>query len=95
MKVTAVVKTYTSSEVLAPDNYGGWMCVNIGSAQATVMGYPLAPGEGLDFLQVGNTTWLSTITMDIPAGAAIRITRLRFTEDKKVGIKGIADRLRR
>lgn len=87
MKVQAVTKTYTESQVLAPDNYGGWMCVNVGSATATVMGYPLAPGEGLDFLQVGENKWISTIAMDIPAGAAIRITRLRFSADG--GIKGL------
>ena len=88
MKVTAVTQTYTSSQVLAPDNYGGWMCVNIGSAQATVMGYPLAPGEGLNFLDVAEHTWISTISMDIPAGAAIRITRLRYNDEKKlIGMK--------
>ena len=88
MKVQAVAQTYTESAVLTPDNFGGWMCVNIGSAAATVMGYPLAPGEGLDFLRVGENRWISNITMDIPAGAAIRITRLRFSEDKS--LRGIS-----
>ena len=90
MKVQPVVQTYTESVVLSPDNYGGWMCVNIGSAVATVMGYPLAPGEGLNFLYVGENKWLAPITMDIPAGAAVRITRLRYTADK--GIMGLCKR---
>lgn len=83
MKVQEQTQTYTESQVISPDGFGGWMCVNVGSAQATVMGYPLAPGEGLNFLYVGEHQWLSRITMDIPVGAAVRMTRLKFTADSR------------
>ena len=77
MKVQAITQTYTTSQVINPDGFGGWMCVNIGSASATVLGYPLAPGEGLNFLYINTDEWNAVITMDIPAGAAIRMTRLK------------------
>ena len=79
MKVQAVTQTYTESTVLPKDNYGGWMCANVGSIPASVMGYELQPGKGLDFLNVGDAIWSTPISLDIPAGGAIRITRLRFS----------------
>lgn len=78
-KVQALSQTYMSSQVVSPDGFAGWVCVNIGSAQATVMGYPLAPGESLNFLDVKDE-WATVITMDIPAGAAIRMTRLKYSD---------------
>ena len=60
------------------------MCVNVGSAQAKVMGYLLAPGEGLDFTQVGENEWMGNIQIEIQTGAAVRITRLRYSDEKKV-----------
>ena len=77
-RVQALTQTYFSSQVVSPDGFSGWMCANIGNAEATVMGYPLLPGEGLNFLDV-QEEWATVITMDIPAGAAIRMTRLKRT----------------
>lgn len=75
-KVQAVSQTFTTSQSINPDGFTGWMCVNIGSAVANVMGYPLAPGEGLNFLDVQDE-WLTPISIELSLTAVVRMTRLK------------------
>lgn len=79
-KITPVIVDITENTTVSPeDKYGGWLAVNIGTADATVLGYPLAPGESLDYrhvLQPGDV-WDSSITITVESGARIRLTRLQ------------------
>lgn len=79
-KISATTIDVAKSITLMPeDKYGAWMCVNTGTADAVVMGYPLQPGEGLDFLNAvpAGGKWDSPIQIIINAGAVVRITRLQ------------------
>ena len=78
-KVQALTQEYTESTILAPDGFGGWMCVNTGAVDVKVMGVPLQPNKGLDFLIVGETRWQTNIVMEIPAGGSVRVIRLRYS----------------
>ena len=68
-----------STTIMPEKKYGGWMCVNTGTAAATVMGYTLQPGEGLDFLTAvpAGSSWATPIKIIINAGAVIRLTRMQ------------------
>ena len=79
-KVSATTQEITENTTLRPEEkYGAWLCVNTGTNTATVMGYELQPGEGLDFLNAVPVDgyWDTPIQIIINAGAKIRITRLQ------------------
>ena len=79
-KISATTKTYTENTTLQPEQkYGAWMCVNVGTGVANVMGYDLQPSEGLDFLDAVPTgsTWGTPIQIILQTGAAVRVTRLQ------------------
>lgn len=79
-KISTRVQTITQNTRLNEKEYGGWMCVNIGTSTAKVMGIELAPSEGLDFLhalQAGDL-WDSPIDIEVQTGAEIRIVRLKY-----------------
>lgn len=79
-KVTSRVQTITQNTRLNEKEYGAWMCVNIGTAIAKVMGIDVQPGEGLNFLsalQPGDL-WETPIDIELTAGAEIRIVRLKY-----------------
>lgn len=79
-KVSATTQDITENTTLRPEEkYGAWMCVNIGTAIANVMGYELMPGEGLDFLKAVpfDGYWDTPIQIILNAGAKVRITRLQ------------------
>ena len=81
-KVSGTTIDVKSSTTLMPERkYGAWMCVNIGTTNATVMGYDIAPGEGLSFLNAvpAGSTWDTPIQIIINPGAVVRITRLQYT----------------
>lgn len=68
-----------NTTLIPEEKYGGWMAVNTGTAVAEVMGYPLQPGEGLNFLdalQPGDV-WDTPIKIIPGAGGKVRITRLQ------------------
>lgn len=63
------------------DKFGGWMAVNTGTNTASVIGYELQPGEGinmLDSIPVGSV-YGSPIKIDVQAGGRVRITRRQAT----------------
>lgn len=81
--VSAQTKDYSASTTVMPErNYGAWMCVNTGTGVAKVMGYELQPSEGLNFLDAvpAGVAWDSPITIELAAGAVVRLTRLQFKE---------------
>ena len=84
-KVTARTVDITSNTTLMPENnYGGWFAINQGTVDATVMGYTLAPGEGLDMRDscpVGSI-WDTPIQIIPGAGGTVRITRIQAKEIK-------------
>ena len=78
--VSAQTKDITLSTTIMPEKkYGAWFCVNTGTAVAKVMGYPLQPSEGLDFLNAvpAGSSWDTPIQIEISTGAVVRITRLQ------------------
>lgn len=92
-KVSATIIDITqNTTVRAERKYGAWMCVNTGTGAATVMGYELQPGEGLDFLSavpVGSS-WDTPIPVILNAGAKVRLTRLQYTpitDDNRIDSK--------
>lgn len=62
------VHTFTAPGVLPHDgSFGAWMARNVGTDTAEVMGVPLAPGEILDFTNLGSEcVW----NQDIPVAYA-------------------------
>lgn len=83
--VSAQTKDISASTTIMPEKkYGAWFCVNTGTAAAKVMGYELQPQEGLNFLDAvpAGSSWDTPITIEINAGAVIRITRLQCREVK-------------
>ena len=85
--VSAQTKDYSASATIMPEKkYGAWFCVNTGTALAKVMGYPLQPNEGLNFLDAvpAGSSWDTPIQIEISAGAVVRITRLQCKEVKEV-----------
>ena len=83
--VSAQTKDISASTTIMPEKkYGAWFCVNTGTAVAKVMGYPLQPSEGLDFLNAvpAGSSWDTPIQIEINTGAVVRITRLQVREAK-------------
>ena len=80
-RVSARTESFSASTTIRPQTgYGAWMCVNVGTAAATVMGFPLQPGEGLDLTSAvpAGARWDTDIQIDITPGAVIRIMRLQY-----------------
>ena len=84
-KVTTRTVDITSNTTLMPENnYGGWFAVNQGTVDAMIMGYKVAPGEGLDMRDscpVGSI-WDTPIQIIPGAGGTVRITRIQAKEIK-------------
>ena len=80
-RVTPQVLDITSNTTLQQqDIYGGWFCTNEGTADVTVMGYTLHPGQGLNFLDAvqPGSWWDSAIQIRVQPGGRVRITRLQY-----------------
>ena len=78
-KVTAKTQDILQNTTIRPDKSGGWLAINTGTNTATVNGYPLAPGEGLDFTKLApEVVWNSDITITLEKGGMIRLTRLQY-----------------
>lgn len=78
--VTAKTQDILQNTTIRPDKSGGWLAINTGTNTATVNGYPLAPGEGLDFTDLApEVRWNSDITITLEPGAKVRLTRLQYT----------------
>lgn len=70
----------TENTTLQPENYGGWMAANIGTADAVVDGFPLSPGDGLDFTKLDpHVIWNKQIQITVNAGAKVRVRRLLYS----------------
>ena len=72
-------ETITTNTRLNDTRYGGWLAINIGTANAKVYGVTLQPGEGLSsesicHLNPGDT-WQEPIDIECAAPAAIRMLR--------------------
>ena len=82
IKCTPKVIDVTENTTLQPENYGGWLAVNTGTADVSVDGYTLSPGDGLDFTSLApNVLWNKQIQIIIlAAGGKVRITRFIYTE---------------
>lgn len=79
-KITPVFQDIKENITVMPEpKYGGWMAVNTGTATATVLGYPLAPGESIDYRDIvrPGDIWDAPIQITITSGAVIRLTRLQ------------------
>ena len=85
LKVTAQTLKITENTTLRPEaRYGAWMAVNQGTSVATVMGYELQPGEGLNFFDAvpAGASWDTAIQIMPGAGGLVVITRLQYKEEK-------------
>ena len=85
-KVSQQTVDVTSDTTLKQEEkYGGWFAVNQGTTIATVMGYELQPGEGLDMRDACpiGCVWDSAIQIRPGAGGKVRVTRLQAREIKE------------
>lgn len=85
-KVKTRVRTITQNTTITETDFGGWMCVNTGTAAVEVNKVPLQPSEGLDFTACvpPDTHWDSPIQIVIPTpGGQVTITQLIYKDDKK------------
>ena len=84
IKCTPKVLDITENTTLQPENYGGWLAVNTGTANVSVDGYTLEPGDGLDFTKLDpHVLWNKQIQIVILAtGGKVRITRFIYSEAK-------------
>lgn len=79
-KVTTRTETIRQNTKLDDTKYGGWLCVNTGTAPVTVLGIELQPSEGLDFtsaLQPGDI-WVKPIDITVQAGGELRLVRMIY-----------------
>lgn len=85
-KYKVIDKTFDYSEniTIQPEDYGGWLAVNTGTANVSVNGFELEPGDGIDFTHIApEVIWNKQIVILILAsGGKVRLTRLKYTEVK-------------
>lgn len=84
-KVKTRVKVITANTTINDTDFGGWMCVNTGTAACEVNKVSLQPGEGLDFTACvpPDTHWDSPIQVVITAvGGQITLTQMVYKEEK-------------
>lgn len=81
-KVTPKTQEITENTTLNADGtFGDWMAVNTGTADVTVDGYVLAPGEGLGWKGLQpNVVWNGSIKITVQTGGKVRITRLQYAK---------------
>lgn len=79
-KITPVYENITENKTVMPEEkYGGWMAKNIGTANTTVEGYTLAPGEVLDYRKEvpPGCVWDAPIRITVESGGVVRMVRLQ------------------
>ena len=63
--------------------YSGWLAINSGSANATVLGVPLAPGERLDYHDLQpEVRFTSPIFIDPGTSGEVILLRTIYNESK-------------
>ena len=79
------VETITANTRLNDKKYGGWMAVNIGTADCAVLGITLAPSEGVDFTKAipAGSYWTTPIDITVQPGGAIRLVRFFYEKRKE------------
>lgn len=81
--VTNRAETIRENTTLNPEGFGGYLAQNIGTADVTVDGFILKPGEKLDFSSIAyNATWATPIIITCQQGGMVRIIRFMYTEKK-------------
>ena len=55
--------------------FGSWKAINIGTADCTVDGVTLTPGEGVEHNLQPNQYWKEPIDITVQPGGAIRLLR--------------------
>ena len=79
VQVVSKVQTITANTTLMPEGFGGWIAMNIGSADVKVDGFVLAQGDKLDLSHLGSeVVWNVPIQIEVATGGALRIMRLKY-----------------
>ena len=72
-------ETITTNTRLNDTKYGGWLAINIGTAEVSVYGVPLQPGEGLSSESIAHLNpgdlWQEPIDITVNTGGAVRFIR--------------------
>ena len=72
-------QTITANTTLMPEGYGGWIALNIGTGNVKVDGFLLRPNMAVDLSHLPwYVVWSSPIPIEVEAGGALRITRLKY-----------------
>ena len=76
-------ETITANTRLNETQYYSWLAVNVGTANVTVYGIELQPGEGLSSQSIAQTSpgdlWQEPIDITIQTGGALRMLRALAT----------------
>lgn len=82
--VTNRAQTIRENTTLPPEGFGGYLAQNIGTADVTVDGFMLNPGEKLDFSSIAeNALWQTAITITVQPGGVVRIIRFMYSSGKE------------
>lgn len=68
-------ETIVADKTFNDTRYGSWKAINIGTADVTVDGVTLAPGEGIEHVLQPTQTWKEPIVITVQAGGAVRLLR--------------------
>lgn len=68
-------ETIVANTRLNDKRYSGWKAINIGTADVTVDGVTLQPGEGIDHQLQPFETWTEPIDITVQTGGAVRLLR--------------------
>lgn len=93
-KVSAKTEEFQTSVVVRTDGFGDWMVQNTGTGVITVDGYPVTEGGQMPFKGLQpNVVWNTPITIIVPDGGKMRITRLYYQEMDDASFKAYKNSL--
>lgn len=80
-KLSAKTEEFQQSVVVKADGFGDWKVQNTGTGVITVDGYPVPEGETVPYIGLQpNVVWNTPITIIVPAGGKMRMTRFYYQE---------------
>lgn len=79
--VTNRAQTIRENTTLVPEGYAGYLAQNIGTANVTVDGFVLEPGDKLDFSTI-LAKWQTPIAITCQTGGAVRIIRFMYGKEE-------------
>ena len=89
----AVTQEFTENITLTDNRFGAWFAANTGTADVSVYGYVLEPGQGMDMWAnlPPYVRWTEPIPIKIlGAGGKVRLQRILFKQVKSLEVSGLS-----